>query len=126
MPDVIESGNLISCILWSSFHFKERVESEQWERIPVQVITEIEDLGKTLARGQFLIPRSVVILRSDEIVDPVVKTGAGGVAAGQQRQNGPGGLRRCARGGDEARVSVALAAFTPAAIEILDRTHPFQ
>src|ERR1700733_13729362 len=55
-----------------------------------------------------------------------MQAAAGSVASGQQCKNGPGGLRRRAGRGYETFLLIAFAALAPAAVEILDRPHPFQ
>ena len=50
---------------------------------------------------------------------------AGRVAAGQQAQNGPGGLRGVLAAAVNVSVVVAGAAFAPAAVGVLDGAEPF-
>src|SRR5258708_40029572 len=71
----------------------ESVQSEQWERMPVQVIAEIKYARKSGAGGQFFIPGSSAILGFDQVVHAVPQARAGGVATRENRQNRPRRLR---------------------------------
>ena len=95
MPAVIAKGNfIIAYPIRIAPRLHERSQGQQREIILVQVIVQIENLGETGAGGQFFVPASVGALRFQQVFDAVLHAQAVGVAAGDQAQNGPGGLRR--------------------------------
>src|ERR1017187_2340896 len=65
------------------------------------MVVEVENPRETGPGGQVLIPASVAALGFEQVFDAVLDAEAGGIAAGDQPQNGPGGLRRRAGPGGE-------------------------
>src|ERR1035438_727001 len=88
------------------------------------MVVEVENPREPGPGGQVLVPTSVAALGFEQVFDAVLHAEAGGIAAGDQPQNGPGGLRRRAGPGGEDVVDVALAAFTPAAVGVLNGAQP--
>src|SRR5438876_7110524 len=89
------------------------------------MVVQIEDFWKTSAGGQLFGPIARGELVFEQIFDAVLQATAGRVSAGNQAENGPGGLRRGAARRSEGVVVVAGAAFAPAAIGILNGAQPF-
>src|SRR5579885_1888341 len=90
----------------------------------VVVIFQIKDAGKAGSGGQFLIPSAVFALRLDQVLDSFVQAVAGGVAAGDQPADRPGGLRGSRFGGNKRLPIVGSAALAPAAVSVLNRPQP--
>src|SRR5579864_4839026 len=88
------------------------------------MIREIKDFRESGARGELFVPASIGPLRVQQVFDALVEAAAGGVAAGEQPENRPGGLGRRARGRAEGAVVVAGAAFAPASVRVLDGAQP--
>src|ERR1017187_9199683 len=88
------------------------------------MVVEVENPREPGPGGQVLIPASVAALGLEQVFDAVPHAEAGGIAAGDQAQDGPGGLRRRAGPGGEDAVDVALAAFAPAAVGVLNGAQP--
>src|SRR5260370_17788507 len=112
--------------IFAHLRAKKSIESEQWERMAVQVIAEIKDPRKSGPGGQLFIPGSSAILGFYQVVHAVSQARAGGVGAREKRQNRPGSLGRRARRCDVTVVQITGAALAPAAVEILSRADPFE
>src|ERR1035437_7375694 len=102
----------------------ERRQREQREIVLVEMVVQVENTREAGACGQFLVPTSVAALGFKQILDAVLYAEAGRVAARDQPQNGPSGLRRRAGPGGEDALVVALAAFAPSAVGVLDGAQP--
>src|SRR6266571_5023944 len=89
------------------------------------MIVQVEDFGEAGSGGQLFVPGAVGALRTEQVFDTLVYALAGGVAASQQAQHGPGGLRGSGFGRRENAVVITGAAFAPAAIGVLNRSKPF-
>src|SRR5690349_4118978 len=50
---------------------QKRRERKEWKRITVQVITQVKHARESGARGQLFVPRSVRLLRTDQVLDPL-------------------------------------------------------
>src|SRR5205085_5902617 len=72
------------------------------------------------------VPTSVVVLGPDQVINSVAQGGAGSIAARQQCQDGPGGLRRRAGRSHKPVTVVTRATLTPSSIEVLVGADPFQ
>src|SRR5579863_2287019 len=72
-----------------------------------------------------LIPAAVGTLMLHQPFDAVIHAAGGGVAAGQQSQDAPSGLRRSAGSRRKSLVVVAGAAFAPASVGVLNGAEPF-
>src|SRR5678809_526677 len=93
--------------------------------MPVKMILQIKNTGKSGASGQVFVPAAFAALSFDQIFDALVNAAAGGVAAGDQSQHRPSSLRGRAVIGREGVVIVAGAALAPSAIGVLNRAEPF-
>src|SRR2546425_4516635 len=89
------------------------------------MVVQVEDFGEAGSGGQLFVPGAVGALRREQVFDTLVYALAGGVAAGQQAEHGPGGLGRSAFGRREHAVVITGATFAPAAIGVLNRSKPF-
>src|ERR1039458_61743 len=88
------------------------------------MVVQIENPREARPGGEFLIPATVVALGFEQVFDAVLDAEAGRIAARDQPQNSPGGLRRRAGPGGENAPLVALAAFAPAAVGVLNGAQP--
>ncbi len=93
--------------------------------MPVVVVLQVEHLREPSARGEFLIPAAVFALMFGQPLDALQQTAGSGVAAGQQPQHAPRGLRWRTRRGRKRVIVVAGAAFAPSAVGVLNGTDPF-
>src|ERR1035438_9036158 len=89
------------------------------------MVVEVENPREPGPGGQVLVPTSVAALGFEQVFDAVLHAEAGGIAAGDQPPNGPGGLRKRGGPGGEDVVDVALAAFPPASVGVLNGAQPF-
>src|SRR5258706_9424499 len=89
------------------------------------MIVQVEDFREPGSGGELFVPGAVGALRAEQIFDAFVYALAGGVAAGQQAEHGPGGLRGSGFGRREHAVVITGAAFTPTTIGVLNRSKPF-
>src|SRR5260370_16409363 len=69
-------------------------------------------------------PGAVRPLRTEQVFHAFVHALTGAVAAGEQAQHGPGGLRRVAFSGRKHAIVVAGAAFAPSAVGVLNGAQP--
>src|SRR5262245_42354723 len=89
-------------------------QRHQGEVNPIVVIFQIEDLRETGAGELVFVPRSVGLLRAQEIGDAVPHGAVAGLAGGQQPQERPAGLRRGRRPlPRQLRLVVGAAALAP-------------
>src|SRR5579871_178700 len=93
--------------------------------MPVVVILQVKDARESGAGRKRFVPAAVGALRLNQVLDALLQAVAGGVAAGEQSQDRPRRLRWRARGRDIRVAIVALAAFSPPAVGVLNRPQPF-
>src|SRR5437763_14685213 len=101
MPAVIERGNLILVLSSGRFNLQERVQRQKRKRVSIQVVRKIKHLRESGSGCELFVPASVAALGPHQVIDSIVESGAGLIAAGQQGENGPCGLRRRAGRADE-------------------------
>src|ERR1039457_2302624 len=99
-------------------------QREQREIILVEMVVQVKTPGEASPGGQIIVPASIAALGFEEVFDTMPDAEAGRIAAGDEPQNGPSGLRRRAGPGCEAVLVVALAAFAPTAVGVLDGAQP--
>src|SRR5262245_7624089 len=103
------------------------VDSQGPERevVGVEVVLEIEDPRESGSVPVGVLPRDVVPLRPQQIVDATPDGGAAGAPGGEEAEQCPRGLarRRVAHAG-ELVIVVALAGLAPAAVLVLVTLEP--
>src|ERR1051325_4998646 len=101
--------------------FPHGCQSDDRERQLIKVIVEVEDLREARASRQLFIPASIGKLRPEQILDAMIQAGAARVPACDETHDGPCRLGGCAFRRRVDAIVVTCAAFTPAAIGILNR-----
>src|SRR4030095_10095317 len=117
-------------IAWVSWAFlpatlDEMSECEQGKISCVQMITQVEHLGKPSCCPKLVLPGAILALSQDQIVNALSNAPTSGVARSKQAQDCPRRLRGCAWPSSlEARVVVAVRQSTPPPVRILNRLQP--
>src|SRR5450631_2606671 len=88
------------------------------------MVVEVENPREARPGGEFLVPAAVAALGFEQVFDAVLDAEAVRIAACDQSQNSPSGLRRRAGPGGKNAPLVALAAFAPTAVGILNGAQP--
>src|SRR5689334_4900344 len=85
---VMDSGNLIQTSL--RYHpVQKRGKRQGGERIPVQVIAQIKNAGKSCTSRKLFVPSPVRLLCVDQILNTFANAFACRVPAGQQAEHSP-------------------------------------
>src|SRR6202011_4789281 len=101
-------------------------EREQREILPVEVIHEVEDAREAGSGEIRFIPRSVFLLRAQQVGNASSDRIAAGVVHREQSQDRPGSLRGSTRAHPSgAGIVIRTAGLAPSAIGILHHSQPF-
>src|ERR1039457_4824677 len=117
-------GTVLQLSIRRCMRLDERGQREQREIVLVEVVVQVENSRKTGPGGEVFVPTAVAALGFQQVFDAVAHAEAGRIAAGDEPENGPGGLGRRAGRRDKTAFFVALAAFTPSPVGVLRSEEP--